>query len=180
MDDATPSGHARWGKVELAVAVRLAPHRVALAVYVYVACHANRAGEAWPAKDTIAGDLEITRPTLRRALRLLSELGALAEAPIVDARGVTHLGFVLLSPGPGDARLITGVKPGDKRAVARRGGDARKVAETTSERRGDAPIEHNSEHPTEHTKNEGCSCDAQEDGLRSVDNLARRLRDEDR
>lgn len=43
-------------------------HR-AVAVYIYLADRANRAGECWPAIPTIARELKLSQSTVRRALQ---------------------------------------------------------------------------------------------------------------
>lgn len=41
----------------------------AVAVYIYLADRANRAGECWPAIPTIARELKLSQSTVRRALQ---------------------------------------------------------------------------------------------------------------
>ena len=43
-------------------------HR-AVAVHIYLADRANRAGECWPAIPTIARELKLSQSTVRRALK---------------------------------------------------------------------------------------------------------------
>ncbi|WP_217959792.1 helix-turn-helix domain-containing protein [Acutalibacter muris] len=43
-------------------------HR-AVAVYIYLADRANRAGKCWPAIPTIARELKLSQSTVRRALQ---------------------------------------------------------------------------------------------------------------
>lgn len=51
-------------------------HR-AVAVYIYLADRANRAGECWPAIPTIARELKLSQSTVRRALQDLRRAGLL-------------------------------------------------------------------------------------------------------
>lgn len=49
----------------------------AVAVYIYLADRANRAGECWPAIPTIARELKLSQSTVRRALQDLRRAGLL-------------------------------------------------------------------------------------------------------
>ena len=44
-----------------------------MAVYLYLADRANRAGECWPAIPTIAEELKLSESTVRRAIRDLKK-----------------------------------------------------------------------------------------------------------
>ena len=52
------------------------PHR-AVSVYIYLADHANKDGECWPAIPTIAKELKLSQSTIRRALHDLRKEGLL-------------------------------------------------------------------------------------------------------
>ena len=52
------------------------PHR-AVSVYIYLADHANKDGECWPAIPTIAKELKLSQSTIRRALHDLRKEGML-------------------------------------------------------------------------------------------------------
>lgn len=65
---------ARWGKVPLDALVRVAPNMTAATVYAYLCCHSNPRGESWPDNESIATDLGVSVPTVRRALAVLLEL----------------------------------------------------------------------------------------------------------
>jgi len=50
------------------------PHR-AVAVYCYLYERANEKGECWPAIDTIAGEIKLSRTTVKRAISDLKKAG---------------------------------------------------------------------------------------------------------
>ena len=52
------------------------PHR-AIAVYVYLADRANKAGECWPAVSTIATEIKLSEATVRRAIKDLRKAGVI-------------------------------------------------------------------------------------------------------
>ena len=61
-------------------------HR-AVAVYIYLADRANRDGECWPAIPTIAGDLNGSQSTVRRALQDLRKTKLLDTEQRYRAQG---------------------------------------------------------------------------------------------
>lgn len=56
------------------------PHR-AKAVYMYLKDRSNRSGECWPGINTIAADLGLSRSTVKRAVRDLTQRGFLKKEP---------------------------------------------------------------------------------------------------
>lgn len=54
------------------------PHR-AKAVYMYLKDRSNRTGECWPGINTIAADLGLSRSTVKRAIRDLTQIGFLKK-----------------------------------------------------------------------------------------------------
>lgn len=56
------------------------PHR-AKAVYMYLKDRSNRSGECWPGINTIAADLDLSRSTVKRAVRDLTQRGFLKKEP---------------------------------------------------------------------------------------------------
>ena len=61
-------------------------HR-AVAVYIYLADRANRAGECWPAIPTIARELKLSQSTVRRALQDLRKADLLETEQRYRAKG---------------------------------------------------------------------------------------------
>ena len=71
------------------------PHR-AVSVYIYLADHANKDGECWPAIPTIARELKLSESTVRRALNDLRRTGLLAtEQRYRESGGSSSLLFKL-------------------------------------------------------------------------------------
>ena len=56
------------------------PHR-AKAVYLYLRDRANRKGESWYAISTIAAELNLSRSTVKRALRDLEKRNFIEKSP---------------------------------------------------------------------------------------------------
>ena len=56
------------------------PHR-AKAIYMYLKDRSNRTGECWPGINTIAADLGLSRSTVKRAIRDLTQRGFLEKEP---------------------------------------------------------------------------------------------------
>ena len=56
------------------------PHR-ARAVYMYLRDRAGRGQDCWPAINTIAADLSLSRSTVKRALNDLVRVGLLEKQP---------------------------------------------------------------------------------------------------
>ncbi|RJE46654.1 MULTISPECIES: helix-turn-helix domain-containing protein [unclassified Dehalobacter] len=56
------------------------PHR-AKAIYMYLKDRSNRTGECWPGINTIAADLGLSRSTVKRAIRDLTQRGFLKKEP---------------------------------------------------------------------------------------------------
>lgn len=54
------------------------PHR-AKAVYMYLKDRSSRSGECWPGINTIAADLGLSRSTVKRAVRDLTQRGFLQK-----------------------------------------------------------------------------------------------------
>lgn len=54
------------------------PHR-AIAVYMYLRDRANKSGECWPGIKTIGADLNLSRSTVKRALKDLEHNGYLKK-----------------------------------------------------------------------------------------------------
>lgn len=54
------------------------PHR-ARAVYMYLKDRAGKVSECWPAVNTIAADLQLSRSTVKRALHDLVEAGLIEK-----------------------------------------------------------------------------------------------------
>ena len=54
------------------------PHR-AKAIYMYLKDRSNRTGECWPGINTIAADLGLSRSTVKRAIRDLTQRGLLKK-----------------------------------------------------------------------------------------------------
>lgn len=61
-------------------------HR-AVAVYIYLADRANRAGERWSAIPTIARELKLSQSTVRRALQDLHKAELLETEPRYRTKG---------------------------------------------------------------------------------------------
>lgn len=61
-------------------------HR-AVAVYIYLADRANKAGECWPAIPTIARELKLSQSTVRRALQDLRKAELLETEQRYRAKG---------------------------------------------------------------------------------------------
>ena len=61
-------------------------HR-AVAVFIYLADRANRAGECWPAIPTIARELKLSQSTVRRALQDLRKAELLETEQRYRAKG---------------------------------------------------------------------------------------------
>ena len=61
-------------------------HR-AVAVYIYLADRANKAGECWPAIPTISRELKLSQSTVRRALQDLRKAQLLETEQRYRARG---------------------------------------------------------------------------------------------
>lgn len=71
-----------WAKAQQA------PNAVAKAVLVFIADYADDDGVAWPSLATLTNDLQVSKRTLQRAIRLLEEAGLLLS----DARYQGHGG----------------------------------------------------------------------------------------
>lgn len=56
-------------------------------VYLYLKDRANSAGTCWPAINTIASDLGLSRSTVKRALNDLVKLGYLSKASRLRPNG---------------------------------------------------------------------------------------------
>ncbi len=56
------------------------PHR-ARAVYMYLKDRAGKGTDCWPAVNTIASDLQLSRSTVKRALHDLVKAGLIAKEP---------------------------------------------------------------------------------------------------
>lgn len=56
------------------------PHR-AKAIYMYLKDRSNRTGECWPGINTIAADLGLSRSTVKRAIRDLTQRSFLKKEP---------------------------------------------------------------------------------------------------
>jgi DNA-binding MarR family transcriptional regulator len=56
------------------------PHR-ARAVYMYLKDRAGKGSDCWPAVNTIAADLQLSRSTVKRALHDLVETGLIEKEP---------------------------------------------------------------------------------------------------
>lgn len=71
------------------------PHR-AVAVYIYLADHANKENICWPAIPTISRDLKLSESTTRRALQDLRKAGLIqTEQRYRENGGNSSLQFML-------------------------------------------------------------------------------------
>jgi DNA-binding transcriptional ArsR family regulator len=92
----------QWCWLDTAIVATYGPQIGAygVAVYVALAAHANGKTQAcWPSIGRLASELKLSRPTVKRTLRKLREVGLIASDPRQDPAGdPTSNRYVLLDP----------------------------------------------------------------------------------
>lgn len=100
----------RYGTVQARAFGDLAGQPTAIAVYAALATWANRDGECWPHRQTIADQLGLSVATVRRALRVLRAAGSITTRPRMQGNAKIGTVYLLVPTGRVNSDLSGRVK----------------------------------------------------------------------